>query len=82
MAHFRYCVTGSGVKLPLRLVSPIEESETQHRNTYIRAEFDDQDRLIGVEKLVYDEAELSHRYESEGDGALKSAHITMDGQPP
>ena len=80
MPHHRYFVTYSGVKLPLKLVSPIEEAEIEHRNTYIRAEFDDEGRLTGVEKLVYGEVELMHRYGYDGGGTLKTAHITMDGQ--
>lgn len=80
MPHYRYFVTYSGVKLPLKLVTPIEEAEIQHRNTYIRAEFDDRNRLTGVEKLVYGEVELMHRYDYDAGGALRTAHITMDGQ--
>ncbi len=80
MAHYRYFVTYAGVRLPLRLITAIEEAETEHRNTYIRAEFDDSDRLIGVEKLVYGEVELTHRYDYDCDGVLRAAHITMDGQ--
>ena len=80
MPNYRYFVTYSGVKLPLRLVTPIQKAEIENRNTYIRAEFDDQDRLIGVEKLVYGEVELMHRYEYDLEGKLKAAHITMDGQ--
>lgn len=78
--NYRYFVTYSGVKLPLRLVNPLEEAELENRNTYLRAQFDDQDRLIAVEKLVYGEVELTHRYEYGPQGALKSAHVTMDGE--
>jgi len=80
MPHYRYFTTYSGVKLPLKLVNELEEAEVKHRNTYIRAEFDENDRLIGVEKLVYGEVELAHRYEYDPGGSLKAAHITMDGQ--
>jgi hypothetical protein len=79
-ADYRYFVTYSGVKLPLRLVNQIQPLELENRNTYIRAQFDDQDRLVAVEKLVYGEVELAHRYEYQPDGALKAAHITMDGE--
>ena len=80
MAHYRYFVTDSGVKLPLRPITPIEEADIENRNTCIRAELDGQDRLTGVEKIVYDEAELVHRYEYDCEGGLKKAQITMDGQ--
>ncbi len=79
-AKYRYFVTYSGVKLPLRLVSPLQEADLENRNTYVRARFDDQDRLIAVEKLVYGEVELVHRYEYDQQGAMKAAHITMDGE--
>lgn len=79
-AQYRYFVTYSGVKLPLRLVSPLQEADLENRNTYIRAQFDDQERLIAVEKLVYGEVELVHRYEYDHQSALKTAHITMDGE--
>ena len=77
---YRYFVTYSGVKLPLKLVGPMEEAEIGHRNTYIRAEFDEKEQLIGVEKLVYGDVELVHRYEYGPGGALKTARITMDGE--
>ncbi len=79
-ADYRYFVTYSGVKLPLRLVNQIQPLELENRNTYIRAQFDGQDRLVAVEKLVYGEVELAHRYEYQPDGSLKAAHITMDGE--
>ena len=80
MAHYRYFVTYPGVKLPLRLINPIEEADIENRNTCIRAEFDNQGQLTGVGKMVYGEAELAHRYEYDCDGGLKKAQITMDGQ--
>ena len=76
----RYFVTYSGVKLPLKLVGPLQDADVHRRNTYIRAEFDDADRLIGVEKLVYGDVELTHRYDYDADGRLATARITMDGE--
>jgi len=78
-AECRYFVTYSGVKLPLKLVNPLQAAELCNRNTYFRAEYDDQDRLIAVEKIVYGEVELAHRYDYHANGALKAAHVTMDG---
>jgi hypothetical protein len=80
MPDYRYFITYSGMKLPLRLVNPIEERDLENRNTYFRAEYDDQERLVAVEKLVYGEVELQHRYGYDTSGALKVAHITMDGE--
>jgi hypothetical protein len=75
--NYRYFVTYSGVKLPLKLVNPIEEGGLGNRNTYFRAVFDDQDRPISIEKVVYGEIEMAHRYDYDASGALKTAHITM-----
>jgi hypothetical protein len=79
-ADFRYFVTYSGIKLPLRLVNQLEAAELENRNTYFRAQYDGQDRLIAVEKLVYGDIELVHRYYYHPTGALKAAHIDMDGE--
>lgn len=79
-AAFRFFVTYSGVKLPLRLVNQLQDEELENRNTYFRAQYDSQDRLIAVEKLVYGDIELVHRYFYYPSGTLKSAHITMDGK--
>jgi len=80
MSALRYFLTYSGVKLPLRLVSPLGEHELGHRNTYIRALYDDEDRLIQCEKLVYGEVELKHRYQYDASGALRTAEITIDDE--
>lgn len=77
---WRYFVTYSGVKLPLRLVDPLEESDLNHRNTFIRARFDDADRLVECEKMVYGEIHLSHRYAYGADGVLRRAEIVMDDE--
>lgn len=76
----RYFVTYSGVTLPLKLVSPLEESELNHRNTFFRARFDAHDRLLQVEKLVYGEVQLAHRYEYSETGTLTRAEITIDDE--
>lgn len=80
MPDYRYFVTYSGVKLPLKLVNPLEEAELGNRNTFIRAAFDERDRIILVEKMVYGEIELAHQYAYDESGALKTAHVTMDGE--
>lgn len=77
-AEWRYFVTYSGVKLPLKLVNPLQPAELNHRNTFIRARFDTADRLVECEKLVYGEVQLTHRYGYDADGTLKRAEIVMD----
>ncbi len=77
----RYFVTYSGVRLPLKLSQPLAESDLGNRNTYFRAWFDDQGRITGLQKMVYGEVELEHRYEYRDSGALWRAEIIdADGE--
>jgi hypothetical protein len=78
----RYFATYSGIKLPLRLVTPIDEAALANRNTFMRAYFDDAGRLRACEKVVYGEVELAHRYEYYANGALKRAEIVMLDEEP
>lgn len=78
--EWRYFVTYSGIKLPLKLISPLGEDELGHRNTYFRARFDAEERIVACEKLVYGDVQLSHRYEYHPGGGLKRALIEMDGE--
>jgi hypothetical protein len=78
----RYFATYSGIKLPLRLVTPIDEGALANRNTFMRAYFDTAGRLTACEKIVYGEVELAHRYEYYASGALKRAEITMLDEDP
>jgi hypothetical protein len=73
---YRYFVTYTGVKLPLKLVNELQASEVENRNTFFRGYFDSHDRLTGFDKLAYSEVELMHRYEYHGNGKLKLAEIT------
>ncbi len=74
----RYFVSYTGVKPPVKLVNPLELADLSNRNTFIIATFDAQDRLLGFEKMVYGEIEISHKYEYDGDGVLRRAEIYMD----
>jgi len=76
----RYFVSYTGIKLPLKLVNPLEEEGLRHRNTFFRAYFDSQERLLACEKVVYGEIELQHRYEYYDSGVLKQAEITNSDQ--
>lgn len=81
-AECRFFATYSGVKLPLQLVTPIEADALRNRNTYMRAYFDGEGRLLACEKLVYGEVEMAHRYEYHPNGALALAEITMLDEEP
>jgi Family of unknown function (DUF6156) len=74
----RYFVSYTGVKLPVKMVNPLEEADLRNRNTYIIARFDTEDRLVGFEKMVYAEVEISHQYEYDSQGVLRRAEIFMD----
>lgn len=77
----RYFTTYSGVKLPFKLVNPLNSGEVENRNTYFLGYFDAEDRLTGFDKLVYGEIELAHRYLYHANGALRQAEITdIDGE--
>lgn len=70
----RFFLTYSGINLPLNLVEPLDSID--HRNTYYRGYFDDQGRLTGCQKVVYNEVENQHLYEYHLNGKLKTAEIT------
>jgi len=74
----RYYVSYTGVKLPVKMVNPLEEKDLSNRNTFIIAYFDKDDRMVGFEKMVYSAIELSHFYDYHPNGVLKSAEILMD----
>ncbi len=78
----RFFVSYSGVTLPLHLVNAISPDQLMNRNTYIRAWFDNEERLTGFDKLVYGDVEMAHRYDYHGNGALKQARIIMPDEEP
>ncbi len=65
----------SGVKLPLRLVEPLDECQLQNRNTYFLGYYDEANRLTGIRKMVYAEIEFEHRYRYDAEGRL--SHVTI-----
>jgi len=79
-SSYRYFVTYSGVKLPLRLIDPLEESEIDSRNTFVRAGFDAAGRLTVFEQVVYGAVELCHRYRYDEQGVLRRAVVERDGE--
>lgn len=78
--EFRYFVSYSGIKLPLKLVNEITEDSLNNRNTYYRSCFDAQNRMLLCQKIVYGEVESEHQYQYYADGVLKSAQITEDDE--
>lgn len=73
----RYFTTYTGVRLPLKLVGPLDDADIANRNTFILATFDGDDRLVAVQKRVYGDVVLGHAYAYHGNGALKRAEITV-----
>lgn len=78
----RYFLTYRGMKLPLQLTEELGAEALGHRNTYFRARYDGEDRMISCDKLVYGEIEMSHRYEYDAGDRLRSAAITIGDEEP
>jgi hypothetical protein len=74
---YKYFLTYSGVRMPLKLVEPLGPDELGNRNTYFRATYDADGRVATCEKLVYGEVELSHVYAYRDDGTLRHARIEL-----
>jgi hypothetical protein len=74
---YRYFLTYSGVRMPLKLVEPLEPGELGNRNTYFRVTYDAAGRIATCEKLVYGEVELSHQYAYRDDGSLLHARVEL-----
>lgn len=79
-AETKFFLSYTGVKLPLKLVGELDEAETRNRNTYIRAHYDEGERLTRVEKMVYGDVELLHVYSYRPDGSLSRAEVTIDDE--
>ncbi len=77
----RYFTTYSGVRLPLKLTNELPAGGLDNRNTYFRGQFDAEERLRVLEKIVYAELELRHAYDYHANGVLRQATITdVDGE--
>ncbi|MBU3889655.1 hypothetical protein FM996_12355 [Methylosinus sporium] len=74
---YYYFLTYSGVSLPLKLTSPLDPNDLNNRNTFFRARYDEAERLLLCEKMVYGEVELRHAYEYRAEGGLARALILM-----
>jgi hypothetical protein len=78
----RHYVSYSGVKLPLKLVTPLDEQALDNRNTYFRGYFNEQERIVACQKVVYGEIEFEHLYEYHPNGVLKAAVISLPDEEP
>jgi len=78
----RFFLSYTGIQLPLRLTGELDAASLRHRNTYLRAQYDDAGRLLRCEKLVYGEVEMRHEYRYADDGRLVAATITQGDEPP
>jgi hypothetical protein len=77
----RYFLTYTGVKLPLTLLNELEPGQLGNRITYLRGDYDGQGRLVGLQKIVYGEVEMEHRYQYDETGLLRRAEIIdIDGE--
>ena len=81
-ARERYFLTYRGTRLPLQLSGELPVEALGHRNTYFRAQYDAEDRMLRCEKRVYGEVELSHQYEYDAAGRLHCAVITVADDAP
>lgn len=78
----RYFLTYRGVTLPLCMAEELEASALRHRNTYFRAGYDAQGRMLWVERMVYGEAEMRHDYDYGADGVLLRATVHAVDEDP
>ena len=72
----------TGVKLPLRLITELDGDDVDKRITYFRGFYDESERLVAVEKVVYGDVEFEHRYQYHDDGRLKSAELIEADEEP
>lgn len=77
----RHYLTYSGVKLPLALSTELQADQLENRITFFRGYYDGQDRLVSVQKMVYGEVEMEHRYHYDEADVLRRAEIIdIDGE--
>ena len=73
--YHRYFLSYSGTGLPLQMVSPLGDDEIANRNTFFGVCDDDAGRITLIQKRVYGEVELEHRYGYDAHGRLQWAEI-------
>ena len=76
LTYDQYYLSYSGLKLPLKLVSPMKSEEIENRNIYYGVHLDVNGNPISIHKVVYGEIEMQHEYGYSDSGDLKWAEIT------
>ena len=79
----RYFLTYRSVRLPLQLAEELSAEDVRNRNTYFAARYDAAGRLSEIDKCVYGEVEMTHRYTwDEASGQLAQAVIQVGEEEP
>lgn len=78
----RHYVSYTGVGLPLKLITPLDDETLDGRITYFAGYYDDKQQLRIVEKVVYGEIEFAHRYSYYDDGRIKAAELLEPDEEP
>lgn len=78
----RHFASYTGVRLPLKLITPLDGDELERRITFFRGWFDASDRLVTIEKVVYGEIEFTHHYAYHDDGRIRRAELCQDDEEP
>jgi len=79
----RYFLTYRGVRLPLQLAEELSADDVRNRNTYFAARYDAAGRLTEIDKCVYGEVEMTHRYTWDAaSGQLTQAIIQVGEEEP
>lgn len=78
----RHYASYSGVSLPLKLITPLDDDSLDRRITYFRGYYNDREQLVALEKVVYGEVEFEHRYQYYPDSRIKSAELIEVDEDP
>ncbi len=81
LAH-KHFASYTGVSLPLQLITPLDDDDLDQRITFFRGFYDEQSRLVGVQKVVYGEVEFEHRYQYGDDGKISQAELLEPDEDP
>ncbi|GAA5171996.1 DUF6156 family protein [Viridibacterium curvum] len=73
--HERFFLSYTGVKLPLQLFDELAPDALRNRNTWFRARYAADGRMLCCEKFVYGEVEMRHDYLYDAEGQLCEAHV-------
>lgn len=78
----RYFLTYRGAGLPLTLTEELAEADLRHRNTWFEARYDGAGHLVAIDKRVYGDIEMQHRYDYDAEGRLCRATVTLGEDEP